>query len=316
MPFLIDLTTGPPVLESTDDDRRLEFWSLDGASVIDWCGEEFIAQQGAQGLDLGPREVIRQQVQGLAGSRLVEIRDLEREVFLPLWVRANDRNYRTNLLQLRELRGFLDYRDRDYATAQGTFDLVAISGPGGTRRLRCTLLEGMEGDYGRGAFQSWRTIGLRLLAVDPHWHGEQWSTPSVTLPEPIPFLSDSLAYPFPRAISGSLALGANMNIGIPGDLPSPAVVEIFGPADSAHVTSSSGLDVHIGGVASGQTLIVDTGRTRQVLLDGSPAWGLLGPSPRWVPLPPGQSSVTITVTGATTATSARVFGETRWQTAW
>lgn len=319
MPILADifdqLTPSKPVVVVPIDDRRLEFESLDGVDLISWSGGEWIVRSGISGLDVPPRNVIRDTVPGLPGSRLIEIRDLEREVFLPVTTRPDDRDYRSNLKQLAMLRSFMDYRTSDYTAADGTFDLVAYS-DSGRRTLRCTYLEGLEGDYGADVmFSSWRMLGITLLAVDPYWHGEQWSTPVVGLPTPQPFLSnDPAAHPW--GLAPSVALGTGMPVTVTGDVPSPAMIELIGPSTSTRISSPGGLDVTIGAVADGQVVTVNTGRRKQVLLDGVPAWTLLGDSPQWRPLPPGDTTVSIQILGASPATRARVYGTALWESAW
>jgi hypothetical protein len=297
-----------------EDDRRLEFRRTDGTDIIDWSGDEWIARVGATGLDSPPREVIRDRVPGLPGSRLLEIRDTEREVFLPLHIRSLDGDYRTVLQKLARLRGHLGWRDRPTISDEGSFDLVAVA-DGSNRSLRCVLLEGMEGDYGRDvSFSAWRIIGLRLLAADPFWRGQEWTTPPIQLPESSAFLSATAV--FPRALGASVAFGAAIPVTIGGDVPSAPVIDITGPATTATITSPQGLAVSVGAVPAGQTLRIDTGRTLAVTLDGVPAWGSVGTSPQWAPLPPGAATITIAVTGAAPATKALVHGRETWETAW
>lgn len=295
------------------EDRRFEFESLDGANLIDWSGSEFIDQAGITGIDMPPREVIRDQIPRLPGSRLQEIRDLEREVFLPVSVRPADRDYRSMLKQLASLRSFMDYRAMDYVAAEGTFDLAGYS-TAGRRTLRCTYLDGMEGDYGADSFFAWwRKLGLRFLVCDPYWHGEQWSTPWVGLPTPRPFLSsNSAAHPW--GLSASVALGKDMPVTVAGDVPSPATIQLLGGAASLHVTSPQGLDVLVGATGPADQLTIDTGRRKQVLLNGQPAWNLLVGTPQWEWLPVGDASISVEVVGATAATVARVFGDSLWET--
>ncbi|MGN6245107.1 MAG: hypothetical protein ACTHQ3_15755 [Motilibacteraceae bacterium] len=318
MPILVDVVQGvrAPFIVVPPDTRRLEFESVDGRQLITWDGDEWISRAGITGIDVPPREVIREKVPGLPGSRLQEIRDEERVVFLPVSMRPSDRDWRTHLAQMATVRGFMDYRSADYVADEGTFDLVAY-GDGSRRSLRCTYLEGLEGDYDAGSqFSWWRMVGVRLLAVDPYWHGDAWSTPEVALPKPAPFLSNSLADAFPRAISPSVALGAGMPVSVGGDVPSAAVIDGTGPWTSLHITSPQGLDVTIGAVAAGHSFHLDTGRNLECLHNGASDWSLVGDSPQWRPLPPGDASISIEVTGADDTTRARVSGVSLWETAW
>jgi hypothetical protein len=297
------------------DDRRLEFRSLNGTDTIEWTGSEWIIQSGIQGLDVPPRDLVTEQVPGMDGARLREIRTGARTVVLPFFVYGDDGVGLTHRAQLARLRRFIDYRDRDYAGAEGTFDLVAV-GLGGERLLRCTYVDGMEGVAGisSGSGPHWSTFDAKLLAVQPYWRGQQWSTPTVvTGTGASAFLSNSLL--FPRQISGSVALGENMHVNVGGDVPSPPMIELDGPFSTVTITSPQGLNISVGAVASGR-LLIETGRRRRVTLDGVPAWQLVGDSPRWQPLPPGEATISIVATGATSSTAARVFGTSLWETAW
>lgn len=317
MPILATVVSGPgaggpgptpvPV-----DDRRLDFRSIDGDDVVTWTGLEWILLSGITGLDVPPRDVVTERVPGLPGSRLREIRDAERPVVLPFFVAG--KAAAEHRAQMARLRRLIDYRTLDYAGAEGTFDLVAQS-DGGERALRVVYIDGMEGSagYGAGGGLDWTMSDVKLLAVDPYWHGEEWSTPTVGTGTGSAFLSNSA--PFPRSISGSVALGASMRVQVGGDVPSPPRIELTAPWDSVHITSPQGLDVTVGAVATG-TVLIETGRHRRVTKNGVAAWDLIGDSPRWQPLPPGEANISIVATGATSATAARVFGDSLWETAW
>lgn len=307
--------TGPQVRET----RSLDFRSIDGSTTLDWDGDEFILQPGVTGLNVPPREIITDRVPGMEGERLREIRTVSRTVILPFFIASADLSTTSHLEQLARVRAFCNYRTNDYAADEGTFDLVATSGVGGERTLRCTYVDGMEGEWGvelgNGAYYS--TFDTKLLAVDPYWHGQEWSTPEVALPKVAPFLSSSPANPFPRYITASIALGTDMSVTVGGDVPSPAIVDGVGPWTSMHITSPQGLDVMIGAVGAGQRLLLDTGRTKRCLLNDATNWGLVvSDSPQWRPLPPGDASISIEVAGATSATRARVYGTSLWETAW
>lgn len=301
------------------DDRRLDFRSLSGSREVKWnlAGPRSLSVlDKTLGLDVPPREVIRDRVPGLEGSRIRLIRTGEREVFLPLLVRSPDGDWRWVLDKLAEIRALQDYRQVDYVNEDGTFDLVARA-RGAERRLRVSYLDGMEGDYGQDtSLPELRIFPLRLLATDPYWYGEPWSTNQVTLPAPAPFLSNDPGDAFPRAITASVALGSDMPLVIPGDVPSPASIELVGPATETVITSPAGLNVTIGEIADGDTFRLDTGRRKSATVNGVDAWELVGASPQWRALPPGETTISVQVTGATEGTSARVFGSSLWETAW
>lgn len=321
MPIMASVTRAPRtgrVIVVSDDTRSLDFRSVDGSHTIAWDGVNLRVLASATGLDVPPREVRRDVVPGLPGSRLRSIRDAEREVFLPLLVASSRADWRGLLRRLGELRALMNYRASVGSVVQdeGTFDLVATT-DGKQRALRCLYLDGMAGDYGEDvALPEWRRFGLSLLAVDPYWHGIEWSTPVVSLPSVVPFLSNDPADAFPRSIAPSVAIGSDMALTIPGDIPSPAVVDLVGPASSTVISSPSGLSVTIGALDDGDHFILDTGRTKRALLNGVDAWELVGQSPTWRPMAPGDTTVNVEVVGATEDTRARVYGTALWETAW
>lgn len=319
MPILAILQSDDPNDPGTPtpvpvDDRRLEFRTIDGAQSIEWTGDEWIIQSGISGLDVPPRDVITEEVPGMDGARLREIRTGTRTVVLPFFVTSANESAASHRAQLTRIRRMIGYRGRDYAGLEGTFDLVAVA-EGGERLLRCTYVDGMEGVAGvaRGSGAYWSTFDAKLIAVQPYWRGQEWSTATVGTGLGAPFVSETA--PWPRSIAGSVALGEDMRVTVGGDVPSPPIIELIGPFDSARITSPQGLDITVGAVEAGR-LLIETGRRRRVTINGTAAWALIGDSPRWHPLPPGEAVISIVATGATTATSARVHGTSLWETAW
>jgi hypothetical protein len=316
MPILAVLQTGDngePTPVAVDD-RELDFRSLDGSQILQWTGDEYVIMPGIQGLRLAPHEVITDKVPGLDGARLREIRTDVRTVVLPFFVQGDD--IPSHLAQMDALYGYVDFRTVDYVSNEGTFDLVA-SRAGESRYLRCIYLNGLEGVDGgsNGNGLNFSTFDIAILAVDPHWRGEEWSTPVVQLPTTRPFLSN-VSTDHPWGLSSSVALGADMPVIVGGNIPSPAVIQISGTTTSTHITSPQGLDITIGATGSTDIVVVDSGRRKRVLLNGVPAWNLLGDSPQWPPMTPGKNTISVMVTGADSTTRARVYGTSLWKTAW
>lgn len=316
MPILATVERLPVMPQAPADEPpcRIDFRSLDGSEWIQCDGSEWINQARLYGVDSPPREVVRDRVPGLPGSRLRQINDLEREVIVPLMVRPQSRTCRAVREALARLRRAADYRRVDYAAAEGHMDLVATSGSGVVRTLRVSLLEGMEGTYeGRGP--GWAVFALRFVAHDPYWHGEDWTTPVVRIPESDPFLSTNPAHVWPRRLSPSVALGADMPVEVKGDIPSAPSVEIVGAASSTLITSSTGLHVAVGAIPSGQTFRLATYRTVSATLQGAQAWDLLGSAPVWMPLMPGDATISVVAQDATPSTAARVYGPSLYEAA-
>lgn len=319
MPILATIRRSLPQFVMPDPDaRRLDFVSIDGAEVLEWSDESWIIQSGIQGLQVPPRRIVTDEYQGLEGQRVRQVTTGPRTVILPFYVSSTDRQVASHLEQQARIRRFFDYRNVDVAEAEGTFDLVATQQDGiNRRRLRCLYVDGMEGlngiRHGNGPSES--TFDAKLLAVAPYWRGDAWTTPTVSLPSSNPFLAnDGPAHPL--RLSSTVALGANMPLVVPGDIPSSPVIELIGPATVTHITSPAGLDVKVGELEDGDLFVLDTGRTKKALLNGEPAWQLVGASPKWRPLHPGSTTISIEMTGASSASRARVYGDAMWETAW
>lgn len=318
MPILarINVTSARTQIAVDLDRRRLDFASIDGENILDLGNSSFVVQSGITGLRVPPRQVTTQEFPGLDGARLSQVATSAREVVIPLFV-ASDEGVGPHLRQLAEVRSFMDYRSVDYGLNEGTLDLVASQQDGTTRTLRCIYVDGMEGAEGAsaGSGGNWSIFDVKLLAVNPYWYGKGWTTPTVSLPESNPFLAND-APAHPLRLSSTVALGTDMPVFVPGDVPSSPIVELIGPATTTHITSSSGLDVTIGSLTTGQLFVLDTGRNRAATLDGVSAWNKVGTSPRFRPLAPGGTTISIEMTGATADSRARVYGDALWETAW
>jgi hypothetical protein len=308
-----------PVDTRFNDSRRLEFRSLSG-DVLQWVGPSWVALEGLEGLHMPPREVVRDQMPGVTGSLLREVRELERVVSLPVFIES-DAGHADHLAQLARLQAFFDGAGVDYAAEGGTFDLVAVSSKG-ERALRCVYLEGMEGSEGGiGSGASWASFGLRLLAVDPYWHGTAWSTGTLRIPSAVGWMSasnGSYTTTWPGRLTASLAISNSMSVKVGGDAPSCPTIEVVGPADGFRATTTRGLNVSlVGGLAAGETMLVTTDpRQRDVTFNGVRDWSRVAPGDLWEPLLPGTASVSLTMAGATDVSSARLFGESLHKRAW
>lgn len=293
------------------ESRTLGFRSIDGADLLPFTGSEFFAKAGIEGLDLPPRELIRETVPGMDGSRIREIRIGEREIFLPLFV-ASGSSHAGYLDRRDQLATLFNHRGLNYQITEGTFDLVASS-VRGERYLRCLYSDGMKGSLGQdnsGAW--WESIGLNLLAVQPYWHGERWETPTIYKPADVSFFGT-----FPPSLSASRALGVNMPITVKGDVPSWPSVDITGPATNVAVTGP-GLSVSIpGGLLAGETATIITDpRKRDALFNGVRDWTRIAPSDRYNAIMPGEQQLSVVLSGATPETTAKVYGDSLYERPW
>lgn len=327
MPLLANVTTTPGGdLRIVTDGRRLDFASLAGVQMAFPDDDAVLMLSGITGLEIPPRRVTAQDFPGLDGQRLTQLSTGSREVVIPFLFDSPSGDVRTSRAALAKVRALLDYRATDYALNEGTFDLVATGVDGtGTRYLRVTYVDGMEGNLGiANGGTYWSTCDARLLAVSPYWRGETWGIFDVGIGADDPFLAVATEPQYDLVISSDRVLGVGVPVRVAGDVPSPCKVRVVGPATTTHVTSPAGLDVTIGNVPTGQTFILDTGTTdngrrKSATLQGVSSWSLISASPKWGTggaLPVGNTTVDIVATGATSATRISVYGTALYETAW
>jgi hypothetical protein len=274
--------------------RRLQLRRLDGTDVLPFTGGEFYAMPQITGLNLPPRELVREEMPGMDGSRLLEARTKEREVSLPLWLSSSS-SHLQYLDRRDDLAEALGYFDTDLELHEGTFDLVAMSARG-TRFLRCAYLDGWEGNQAwENAGVRWESMALKLLAVRPFWRGARWSTPAIYTPR-----GSSWFGHFPGELGSGRVLGKNIPVDVLGNAPSWAQVDLRGPATSVTVTAGSGLSVSIpAGLAAGELCrIVSDPRGRTVTFGGVRNWARVGPVTRWQPLRVGRQTINIEIAGS------------------
>lgn len=314
MPILVipSFTEGPAAaVNPLSDSRWLAFESLDGVEIWQATSRDFFIQEGIEGLEIPPREIITKRHPGMAGGRLKEVRTLEREIFLPLFL-ENPSAHAAYLDDLDRLAELFNYRTVDYAANDGTLNLVATS-VRGERRLRCTYTEGVTG-YGtdnQGA--TWASFGLKFLCVQPYWYGTPWTTPILRQEVDEPdFFSE-----FPPLLSASLTIGENIPVTVSGDVESWMTVDLVGPATSVTISGEGNLVSIPGGMADGSTVrIVTDPRGRTALFDGVRDWSRVGPTTTWAPLAPGTRTMSITLTGVGSNTRAVIYGKTLYERPW
>ena len=317
MPIIVPVNTqgGPAIPRVMEAVPSLDFRSLDGSQLVTWDGDEWIPRAGLTGVDRTPIEVLRDREPGLPGSRISQVSDLERDVIMPVRLRAGDQSQTRVRDMLRALRRVSDHRRVNVAAEDGAFDLVARLGDQ-ERSLRVTLVEGLEGDYSSGQYYAggWQILALHMLAVDPYWRGDLWSTPVVRPPAGVTYLDDDGNPGFSWTVVPASALGSAMPVPVTGDVDSSWTLTLTSPWTQTRVRSPQGISVTVGAVLQpGRTFRLDTGRRVRALLDGQDAWDLVADPVLTPPLPPGEALVTIEMDGAAATSSAVLSGVSRWE---
>lgn len=143
---------------------------------------------------------------------------------------------------------------------------------------------------------------LTFRAPDPYW--------SAMDAVEIPALVAASADPFLPYLS-RLQVGASQVLGSvlvenPGDVSSPVVWVIKGPADSVSITRADGVGFGLDAISVGETVTVDTRAKTVRDQAGANRYGLLGPAPKLFHVPGGSTVIGVQAVGATSAT--RVSG--------
>lgn len=260
---------------------------------------------GMTGLDTPTPALVEVEPATWDGSLVLDARYAAREVFLPLHYMADTT---------------ADVRDAVKAIA------VLTDPKRGDVRLHLQHTDGtqrhidgrLSAQFGSPLEQleagRWRKIGLTLRCPDPFWSSnEQTLVFQLGDDEQTQFLSDEF---LPVQLDESQVVG-DMAILNDGDADSYPVLTLTGPCADVTVEVGQSLFTVPDGLDEGQTLQINTGRgVQSVLLDDDPAWGALGPGAVLGPLEPGNNTVEVTLTGASSATTMTVTWTTRWLTAW
>ena len=296
-------------LDAIRESRTLAFRSLDGSLILPCTGREFFMLDGATGLDLPPVVVKRSTLSGLHGSKLEDFYYGEREIFLPMFLNRSSHLALLNARdQLANLFNFADgYQDHD-----GTFELVAGS-LNGERYLRCVYLDGMSGQFSKSVASSvYETFGFKFLAVDPFWRGDEWTTPPLRQTTPTRWFGR-----FPGTMASTQMINKPSLVNVRGTQVSYAVVDLVGPAGDVTITCDDFLlTIPDGLAANEEARIITDPRHRSATFNGETDWSRIGPSDRHTAFRPGARTITITITDIEDDTTARVYGESRYGSAW
>lgn len=256
---------------------------------------------GVDGLDMPAVAVEVERSAGMWGGLSRDLDVPPREVFLPLTVEAGS---------LTELLNERDAFDR--LVSPFTLDPVRLTvrRPDGRTRWVEGHASGPSRAWSRGQFfapSGRQSFGLTLTCDDPWWHGE-----TVTASWGNDTAAGNFLPILPVRVVTDRILGGPTTINVLGDVASWPRWTIRGPATGAtirHVESGRQFTL-TGTVSAGGSIVVDTSPWVAMTTglqvrggDGANLWNRLQPPFDLWPLPPGEQTVTLTVLGATAATS-------------
>ena len=307
------------VLESMDGSVRIP---LDGTGG-------FIRMPGSTGLEMPPMEVVTQGIPGVPGTRLADVRVMQRPIFIPIYLGADGDTLAFRQM-LRTLYRLIDPLDVN------TFRLVGETSTG-SRELIVTYVSGLEGaDDAMASGLSWAKVGLNLVANSPYARGRTDRTLEFRyVSSPTPFLgvvggSDT---PWPSALSSTAVIGTGMAVTVESDIPVYPVVELVGPMDSFTgtlspvVVASDGTETTVteqawsvsipaGVPANGTFRAVTDPRSRSFRLNGALAGGRVALGSRLRPFYPGRNTLDVAAPGTTEATIIRISWRPLFRSLW
>lgn len=274
--------------------ERIVWTSADGGSVIDLTDEASgfsVLANGTRGLRSPAYAFASEDYAGVDGSTVQSVRAVANTPTLGLLVQARGQDEFTG--RVRQLL-------RAMRPKAGPGTLTATLTDGTTRTLTCFVTEGMEGDEAVDTILdgAWWKLALKFYAPDPWWYGDPRDIGYVLGPPPPWFPIFPLR--FSRSdINGSTAVE---NV---GDEDAYPVWTVTGPGYGLTLTNqTTGRSIALSTVlAAGQTVTIDTRPFFQSVIsgDGTNLFGDLLTDPAMWVLAPGTNLITVSLTGATTA---------------
>lgn len=319
MPFLgppVVITPPPPEPPPTVAQKILLTIERDGQSLslplsadVDdhvWC-----VAPGIEGLDIPTSELLQQRTVGMFGSYDAGVDVPAREIFLPLMVKAADMS---DWFVKRNVYNKITapYADRPFR--------IWGHRPDGTNRWIDGFRVGQAPVWDAATWVPrimWQKFGQTFVCTDPWWRGAdqvlEWLAPAEA-PTFFPLL--------PVQLSPSQIFGNENTVIVDGDIQSPPVWEITGPATEVTVTHiESGRSwTMIATLTAGQTAIVNTdpraaGTAPRVQSPSGATWWskIQQPYDLWS-LPIGEQTITVEVDGVGTGTKVVMRLPTLWET--
>jgi phage-related protein len=231
-----------------------------------------------------------------------------RELFVPLFFTRPDRSALTTLR-------------RSFAAATSPKRgecVLSVAQPDGTvRHIAVYRGEGMEGEEGEGQWGvTAMRYGLVLRAFDPFFYGDDvalsWSGVATQTFFPLVHSSTNFVILLPSQVLGSTTAD---NV---GDVEAYPRWEISGPASAitlANVTTGKTLTLTSSLAGTSNKRLVDTRPGQATITDESLVnkWAELSAGSSLWPLVPGANALTVSVSGSTSATVARMTYRPRFE---
>jgi phage-related protein len=259
---------------------------------------------GLLGRFMPPSAMVEDDAPGQAGSLLRQVRVRPREVTLPVTVFGAD---------FTELRTRMRSWLRLFDPTRGDGRLRATAPDGAVRELTCRYTTGLEGletfEHGFGHAR----MVLVLRAHDPFWYDTAPQSQTYTTGAQPVFFSDPF-FGSPKLASDTILGTQTVSNG--GDVEAWPVWTVHGPASSitlSNDTTGQTVDLPVT-LTAAQTVVIDTRPFRKTVLrdDGTNLYGSLSNTSSLWSLPTGDSTVTISLPGATSESYVTLVYARRW----
>lgn len=285
--------------------ERLQF--IDPAGTVTELSDlPGVRALGDTGLDMPAVTMVEDTVPGQAGSRLRQVRIAARDAVLPFHLNAASDAALRDLL--RTLARRLDPQRGD-----GKLRHTAIDGS--MRELTCRYSGGLEGARTNGqAGPTFRKGALLFRAHDPYWYDTAGQSQTYTTGAQPVFFSDPF-FGSPKLASDTV-LGTQ-TISNAGDVEAWPVWTLKGPASSPIVlqNDTTGQEIRLAvTLTAAQSVVIDARPFRKTVRrdDGTNLFGSLDPTSALWSLPQGDSTVTISLPGATADSFVTLNYARRW----
>ncbi len=275
---------------------------IDGGGDLHSLGDPdtIAVELGVRGLLMPPVDLNETETPFTDGARVGSVRYTPREVDLPILVQAH-----TPVILRERLRELAYW----FAPTRGDGKLRVTAPSGEQRELTCRYVGGLENadDDIRQAGPNWWSLAVTLRASDPYFYATAPFTELFVNAAAVPFFP---IFPLQLSASNMLSTAAPLN---DGDAEAWPVWVVTGPATEVTITNSTtGKSWTLTtDLLAGETVTIDTrpGKKTALLNIGgvitNALGGLTSSSYLW-PLAVGVNTLSVALTGSTSATSVRL----------
>jgi len=262
--------------------------TLTGANsdTITFDADNYIVTSGVKGFGI-PATKVRIQESATDGGIFRHTKRGIRELDLPIMTVGNDRA--DVELKLRRLSNILQ-------NTAGAARLTATFDNGDVFYLDVYYTGGGETVFGEDAGSTYAMWMVALQAPTPFWTSAAAQTFAVVQASSGRGLLPRLTS---MRVTSSQAIGVVTVNNSAGDVPSYPIWTVYGPMDNLTISANGVGFVYAASIGTGEIITIDTFNNTVVDAAGNNMYGNLAPAPKFFPLQPGTTSVTVRGDNAT-----------------